>query len=65
MNIILIIVDSLRKDCLEIYGEPPWRGKGIAPYRNEQGCGKLSVPAVRDAVDRVKQAGKKDVFILL
>ena len=30
MNIILIIFDSLRKDCLGVYGSPPW-GKVYTP----------------------------------
>ena len=30
MNIILVIFDSLRKDCIETYGEPPW-GKVHTP----------------------------------
>ena len=24
MNIILVIFDSLRKDCMGTYGSPPW-----------------------------------------
>ncbi|MFC1737301.1 sulfatase-like hydrolase/transferase, partial [Candidatus Hydrogenedentota bacterium] len=24
MNIVLIVFDSLRKDCISVYGEPPW-----------------------------------------
>ena len=31
MNIILVIFDSLRKDCLGVYGSPPW-GKVHTPY---------------------------------
>ena len=30
MNIILVIFDSLRKDCIETYGQPPW-GKVKTP----------------------------------
>ncbi len=30
MNIILVIFDSLRKDCIETYGQPPW-GKVNTP----------------------------------
>ena len=33
MNIILVIFDSLRKDCLEAYGAPPW-GKVLTPHFN-------------------------------
>ena len=31
MNIILVIFDSLRKDCLGVYGSPPW-GKVHTPH---------------------------------
>jgi len=31
MNIILVIFDSLRKDCLGVYGSPPW-GKVYTPH---------------------------------
>jgi len=31
MNIILVIFDSLRKDCMGIYGSPPW-GKVYTPH---------------------------------
>ena len=31
MNIILVIFDSLRKDCVSTYGEPPW-GKLQTPH---------------------------------
>jgi len=30
MNVILVIFDSLRKDCVGVYGEPPW-GKVYTP----------------------------------
>lgn len=33
MNIILIVFDSLRKDCLGVYGSPPW-GKVHTPHFN-------------------------------
>jgi len=31
MNIILVIFDSLRKDCMGVYGSPPW-GKVYTPH---------------------------------
>lgn len=31
MNIVLVIFDSLRKDCLGVYGSPPW-GKIYTPH---------------------------------
>ena len=31
MNIILVIFDSLRKDCVGVYGSPPW-GKVYTPH---------------------------------
>ena len=31
MNIILVIFDSLRKDCVGVYGSPPW-GKVQTPH---------------------------------
>lgn len=31
MNIILVIFDTLRKDCVGVYGEPPW-GKVHTPH---------------------------------
>jgi len=31
MNIILVVFDSLRKDCLGVYGQPPW-GKVHTPH---------------------------------
>ncbi len=31
MNVILVIFDSLRKDCLGVYGSPPW-GKVYTPH---------------------------------
>ena len=31
MNVILVIFDSLRKDCLGVYGSPPW-GKVLTPH---------------------------------
>ena len=31
MNIILVIFDSLRKDCMGAYGSPPW-GKVYTPH---------------------------------
>jgi arylsulfatase A-like enzyme len=31
MNIVLVIFDSLRKDCVSIYGAPPW-GKVSTPH---------------------------------
>lgn len=31
MNIILVIFDSLRKDCMNVYGRPPW-GKVRTPH---------------------------------
>ena len=31
MNIVLVIFDSLRKDCLGVYGSPPW-GKVHTPH---------------------------------
>jgi len=31
MNIILVIFDSLRKDCVSVYGSPPW-GKVQTPH---------------------------------
>ena len=33
MNVILIIFDSLRKDCLGVYGSPPW-GNVYTPHFN-------------------------------
>ena len=34
MNIILVIFDSLRKDCVGVYGRPPW-GKVHTPHFDE------------------------------
>ncbi len=34
MNIILVIFDSLRKDCVGVYGSPPW-GKVHTPHFND------------------------------
>ena len=31
MNIILVVFDSLRKDCVGVYGSPPW-GKARTPH---------------------------------
>ncbi|MBA7564883.1 hypothetical protein ES708_06552 [subsurface metagenome] len=31
MNIVLVIFDSLRKDCIGVYGSPPW-GKVYTPH---------------------------------
>ncbi len=31
MNIVLVIFDSLRKDCMGVYGSPPW-GKVYTPH---------------------------------
>lgn len=31
MNIIMVIFDSLRKDCMGVYGAPPW-GKVHTPH---------------------------------
>lgn len=31
MNIILVVFDSLRKDCVGVYGSPPW-GKIYTPH---------------------------------
>ena len=31
MNIVLVIFDSLRKDCVGVYGSPPW-GKVHTPH---------------------------------
>ncbi len=33
MNIILVVFDSLRKDCLQVYGQPFW-GKVFTPHFN-------------------------------
>jgi len=33
MNIVLVIFDSLRKDCVELYGNPPW-GTVRTPHLN-------------------------------
>lgn len=33
MNLIMIIFDSLRKDCIECLGSPPW-GKVYTPNLN-------------------------------
>lgn len=33
MNIVLVIFDSLRKDCMGVYGSPPW-GKVHTPHFN-------------------------------
>ena len=30
-NVILVIFDSLRKDCVGVYGSPPW-GKVKTPH---------------------------------
>ena len=31
MNIVLIVLESLRKDCVNAYGQPPW-GKVHTPH---------------------------------
>jgi len=31
MNVVLVVFDSLRKDCVGVYGEPPW-GKVRTPH---------------------------------
>ena len=33
MNVVLVIFDSLRKDCVELYGSPPW-GSVRTPHLN-------------------------------
>jgi len=38
MNIILVVFDSLRKDCLSAYGQPPW-GEVSTPHLDEFAAG--------------------------
>lgn len=42
MNIILVVFDSLRKDCIGVFGEPPW-GKVATPHLDEFASQSLSI----------------------
>ncbi|MCK4284355.1 MAG: sulfatase-like hydrolase/transferase, partial [Candidatus Brocadiae bacterium] len=33
MNVVLVMFDSLRKDCIGVYGAPPW-GEVATPHLN-------------------------------